>query len=161
MDFSGRYRLSADRETVWRGLNDPEILKQSIPGCEELNQDSETAFSATVVVRLGPVKAKFNGAVELKDLNPPESYTLSGEGKGGVAGFGKGDARIALIEAAPGVTILDYAAEAQIGGKLAQIGSRLIRGSVKKLTGDFFTNFAGALNAEVEELPIDDGAASA
>lgn len=153
MDFSGRYRISADRETVWKGLNDPEILKAAIPGCQSLEQTGEDGFSATVVAKLGPVKATFKGAVTLSDLNPPESYTLAGEGKGGMAGFGKGAAKVALSEEAPGVTVLDYTAEAQIGGKLAQIGSRLIKGSVKKLTNDFFIGFAKALEAEVEELP--------
>ncbi|MEO0718893.1 MAG: carbon monoxide dehydrogenase subunit G [Pseudomonadota bacterium] len=161
MDLAGRYRIAASRQKVWDGLNDPEMLKQSIPGCEELNQDSPTSFSAVVVAKLGPVKAKFTGSVDLEDLNPPASYTLRGEGKGGVAGFGKGAADVQLVEEAPDVTILSYTANAQIGGKLAQIGSRLLKGSVKKLAGEFFTNFASNLGAEAEELPIEEDGATA
>lgn len=161
MDLAGRYRIAAPRQKVWEGLNDPELLKQSIPGCEELTQESPTHFAAVVVAKLGPVKAKFSGAVDLENLEPPAGYTLRGEGKGGVAGFGKGEAQVRLDEEAPEVTILSYDAQAQIGGKLAQIGSRLIKGSVKKLAGEFFTNFASALGAEAEELPVEEGGGSA
>ncbi|MCI4664837.1 MAG: carbon monoxide dehydrogenase subunit G [Neomegalonema sp.] len=157
MEMAGRYRLAARREDVWRGLNDPEILAKSIPGCQELSKEGDDGFAATVKARLGPVSVTFKGAVTLENLNPPASYTLRGEGKGGVAGFGKGSADVTLEEVDGGAaTILSYASEAQIGGKLAQIGSRLIRGSVKKLTGEFFTNFAAAIGAEAEELPIED-----
>lgn len=156
MNIAGRYRISADRQTVWNGLNDPEVLQAAIPGCEELVQEEENKFSAVVVAKFGPVKAKFNGAVSLENRNPPESYKLVGEGKGGVAGYGKGSANVTLEEEAPGVTILTYTSNAKIGGKLAQIGSRLIRGTVKKMASDFFTKFAEALNAEAEELPIEE-----
>lgn len=161
MQLSGRYRIQADRETVWRGLNDPEILAQAIPGCQELTQEGDS-FAATVKSKIGPVSATFKGAVTLENVSPPESYTLRGEGKGGVAGFGKGHADVTLTEEAPGVTVLAYAGEAQVGGKLAQIGSRLIGGAVKKLAGEFFTKFAEVLGAEAEELPAEaDGAAGA
>ena len=156
MDFAGRYRIATDRETVWKGLNDPDILRASIPGCQELSHDSPTQFAATVKAKIGPVSATFKGEVTLEDLNPPESYTLRGEGKGGIAGFGKGAAKVDLTEESPGVTILNYTADAQVGGKIAQIGSRLIKGSVRKLAGQFFTNFAQALNAEAEELPVEE-----
>ncbi|MEO1330438.1 MAG: carbon monoxide dehydrogenase subunit G [Pseudomonadota bacterium] len=159
MKLAGRYRIAADRETVWKGLNDPEILEKSIPGCKELTQNSPTELAATVVAKFGPVKATFAGEVVLENLNPPASYTLRGEGKGGVAGFGKGSADVSLEEieheGAP-ATILSYDADAQIGGKLAQIGSRLVGGAVKRMASDFFTAFAAALDAEAEELPIDD-----
>lgn len=157
MELAGRYRIAADRETVWRALNDPAVLSESIPGCKEFEAD-ENGYSATVRAKLGPVAATFKGAVTLENLNPPESYTLKGEGKGGVAGFGKGAADVKLIEEAPNSTVLSYTAEAQIGGKLAQIGSRLVKGSVKKLAGEFFTNFANKLGVEWEELPEEDAA---
>lgn len=159
MELSGRYRIGADRQTVWRGLNDPETLKASIPGCEALEQVGEEGFAATVRAKLGPVSATFNGTVTLEDVNPPESYRLVGEGKGGVAGFGKGSAAVRLDEDGPQSTILTYDGQAQIGGKLAQIGSRLIAGSVRKLTAQFFTNLAANLGVEAEELPAQDSAA--
>lgn len=158
MDFEGKYRIAANRQQVWEGLNDPEILKQAIPGCQELTKNGDTDFSAVVIAKLGPVKAKFSGAVSLEDLNPPESYTLRGEGKGGMAGFGKGAAKVTLLEDGPDATILAYTAEASIGGKLAQLGSRLMKGAVKKIAGDFFSNFAASLNAEAEELSIEEDA---
>lgn len=162
MELSGRYKIATDRETVWRGLNDPDILREAIPGCQELTQDSPTAFSAKVKLKLGPVGATFSGAVSLEDLNPPVSYRLVGEGKGGVAGFGKGSAVVQLDEADGGAaTILTYNGEAQVGGRLAQIGSRLIRGSVRKLAADFFVKFAEALEADAEEMPMDDDEAGA
>ena len=160
LEFSGRYRLAAPRDVVWAGLNDPEILKQSIPGCQELAAEGDNGFSATVRTRIGPVSMTFKGSVVLENINAPESYTLVGEGKGGIAGFGKGSANVSLEETPEGGTILSYSSEAQVGGKLAQIGSRLIAGSVKKLTGEFFANFAAAINAEAEELPIEEGGAA-
>ncbi len=158
MKLAGRYRIAAERDRVWAGLNDPDILRQSIPGCQELTQESPTDLSAAVTAKFGPVKATFKGSVTLENLNPPESYTLRGEGKGGVAGFGKGTADVTLEavehEGAP-ATILKYDADAQIGGKLAQIGSRLVGGAVKRMAGEFFTAFAAALEAEAEELPVE------
>lgn len=152
MELAGRYRIAADRETVWKALNDPDVLAKSIPGCQEFTAE-DGGYSATVKAKLGPVSATFKGSVQLENLNPPESYTLRGEGKGGVAGFGKGAADVRLTEEAPTSTVLSYTADAQIGGKLAQIGSRLIKGSVKKMAGDFFSNFATQLGVEWEELP--------
>lgn len=163
MDIVGRYKIQAPRARVWEGLNDPEILAKAIPGCQELSaaEDGE-GFAATVKLKIGPVGATFKGSVSLENLNPPESYTLKGEGKGGVAGFGKGSADVSLEETedkdgvAGGATILSYKANAQVGGKLAQIGSRLIKGTVARLAGEFFTSFAAALDAEAEEMPADD-----
>ena len=147
MKLSDEKRLDAPREEVWRGLNDPDILKQSIPGCESLEQISDTEFEAEVRAKVGPVKAKFKGSVKLTDLNPPESYRISGEGKGGAAGFAKGGALVTLTEDGDG-TILKYDVDADVGGKLAQIGGRLLEGTSKKLAGEFFDNFENALKGD-------------
>jgi carbon monoxide dehydrogenase subunit G len=143
MDLTGNYRIAAPRETVWAALNDPEILKACIPGCEELNKTSDTEFVARVIAKIGPVKAGFNGKVSLSDLDPPAGYTISGEGQGGAAGFAKGGAKVRLETVDDGAaTVLHYAADAQIGGKLAQLGSRLVEGTARKLADEFFTAFA-------------------
>ena len=147
MDMSGEERISADRQTVWEALNNPEILKACIPGCQELEMQSPTEMSATVKVKIGPVSATFKGNVVLENLNPPESYTISGEGKGGIAGFAKGGADVSLVEDGS-ETILSYKVDAQIGGKLAQLGSRLIDSSAKKLAGQFFADFNKAVSAQ-------------
>lgn len=143
MDLTGEYRIPAPRETVWAALNNPEILKACIPGCEELNKTSDTELVARVVAKIGPVKAAFGGKVTLSDLDPPNGYTITGEGQGGAAGFAKGGAKVRL-EAADGgtATTLHYTADAQIGGKLAQIGSRLVEGTARKLADEFFAAFA-------------------
>jgi carbon monoxide dehydrogenase subunit G len=141
MDMTGEYRIAAARQKVWEALNDAEILKAAIPGCEELVKKSDTELEAKVTAKVGPVKAKFGGAVTLADLNPPESYTISGQGSGGAAGFAKGGASVYLTEDGDG-TLLRYEAKAEVGGKLAQIGSRLIQGTAKKMADDFFGNFS-------------------
>ena len=141
MEMSGEYRIEASREKVWDALNDPEILKQAIPGCEEIERLSDTNMTAKVVAKVGPVKATFTGQVTLSDLDPPNGYRISGEGKGGAAGFAKGGANVRL-EADGSATILKYEVDATVGGKLAQLGSRLIDGTAKKMAGEFFTNFA-------------------
>ncbi|WP_425456780.1 SRPBCC family protein [Denitrobaculum tricleocarpae] len=143
--MTGEYRLNASREAVYDALNDPEILKQCIPGCEEIEKTSDTEMTAKVVAKVGPVKAKFNGAVTLSDLNRPESYSISGEGKGGAAGFAKGGAKVRLEEDGEG-TLMHYEVHADIGGKLAQLGSRLIDGTAKKMAKDFFETFAGLVD---------------
>lgn len=140
MIIEGEERIEAPRQKVWEALNDPEILQASIPGCESLEK-TDTGLAATVSVKIGPIKARFNGEVELVNLNPPQSYTIQGEGKGGIAGFAKGGADVTLIEESPDVTILKYEAKADVGGKLAQLGSRLITSTSKKLAGQFFSNF--------------------
>jgi carbon monoxide dehydrogenase subunit G len=143
MDLTGEYRIPAPRETVWAALNNPDVLKVCIPGCEELNKTSDTEFVARVVAKIGPVKAAFGGKVTLSDIDPPNGYTITGEGQGGAAGFAKGGAKVRLEVVDGGAaTMLHYSADAQIGGKLAQIGSRLVEGTAKKLADEFFAAFA-------------------
>ena len=144
MTMTGEVQLAASREVVWAKLNDPEVLKACIPGCEELNMTSDTEFQAVATQKIGPVKARFKGKVHLTDLDPPNGYKISGEGEGGVAGFAKGGAVVALSDK-DGGTLLTYNVEAQIGGKLAQLGQRLISGTSKKLADEFFANFAKAV----------------
>jgi hypothetical protein len=144
MVMSGEVQLAANRDRVWAKLNDAETLKACIPGCEELVMSSPTEFSAVATTKIGPVKARFKGKVHLTDLDPPNGYKISGEGDGGVAGFAKGGATVALTDK-DGGTLLTYNVEAQIGGKLAQLGQRLVNGAAKKIADDFFKNFAGAV----------------
>ena len=141
MELKGEYRISASRERVWEALNDPEILKKSIPGCSALEVVGDNSFAATVTAKVGPVKANFQGQVTLSDIDPPNGYTIQGEGKGGPAGFAKGGAKVTLEPDGDG-SLLRYEVEANVGGKLAQIGSRLIDGTAKKLSGEFFDTFA-------------------
>ncbi len=144
--MTGEQILPADKATVWRMLNDAEVLKASIPGCEDLTKTSDTSFAAVAKIKLGPVKATFKGNVELSDIDPPNGYTISGQGEGGVAGFAKGGAKVRL-EDVEGGTRLVYDVEAQIGGKLAQLGARLINGVAKKMADEFFAKFAQAVSA--------------
>jgi carbon monoxide dehydrogenase subunit G len=149
MDLKGEYRITASRERVWAMLNDAAVLRECIPGCESLEGSAADGFAARVTTKVGPVKATFNGAVTLSNVNPPESYTISGEGKGGVAGFAKGGADVHL--AADGAdTVLTYTVHAQVGGKLAQLGSRLIDSTAKKLADEFFASFAEKAGAAPE-----------
>src|SRR4051794_20305668 len=152
MEMSGEYRIPAPRETVWLALNDPIILKESIPGCQSLEKTSDTAMTAKVQAKVGPVKATFTGNVTLSNVDPPNGYTISGEGKGGVAGFAKGGADVALEEAGDD-TILRYTPKAQVGGKLAQIGARLIDATAKQIADEFFNNFAKRLSQIEREHP--------
>jgi uncharacterized protein len=147
MDMTGERRIPAPRERVWEGLNDPEILKQAIPGCQEIEKVSDTEFTAKVRAKVGPVSANFSGKVTLSDLDPPAGYTISGEGTGGVAGFAKGGAKVTLDEDG-GETVLRFEVQAQVGGKLAQIGSRLIDGTARKMADDFFNRFAAAVSPQ-------------
>lgn len=144
MTMTGEALLPADRATVYAALNDPEILKASIPGCQELTKVSDTEFEAVAKVAIGPVKATFKGRVRLEDLDPPNGYTIRGEGQGGVAGFAKGGAKVSLEEVEGG-TKLVYDVEATVGGKIAQLGGRLVNGVAKKTADEFFANFAKAL----------------
>ncbi len=141
MVIEGEERIGASRDRVWEALNDPQVLMACIPGCESLEKKSDTELEAVVALKIGPIKARFNGTVTLSNLNPPESYTIFGEGKGGVAGFAKGGADVTLREDEPGVTVLAYSAKADVGGKIAQLGSRLVASTSKKLAGDFFSKF--------------------
>ena len=145
MTMSGEYELAAPPQTVWEKLNDPAMLKACIPGCEQLDKTSDTEFQAVATVKIGPVKAKFKGKVTLSDLDPTNGYKISGQGDGGVAGFAKGGATLKLTPKNGG-TLLSYNVDAQIGGKLAQLGQRLINGAAKKVAGDFFESFAKAVN---------------
>lgn len=148
MELRGEQRIDAPRDRVYAALNDPEVLRQSIPGCERLERRSDTELSATVRVTVGPVRAVFDGEVSLGDLNPPESYTITGTGKGGVAGFASGSARVTLREDGA-ATVLSYTVDAKVGGKIAQLGGRLVDGVARKLAAEFFGRF-GAL---VEGVP--------
>jgi carbon monoxide dehydrogenase subunit G len=144
MTMQGEVLLPAEKATVWAALNDPAILKTCIPGCQSLEKTSDTEFQAVAKVAIGPVKATFKGAVQLSDLDPPNGYTIGGEGQGGIAGFAKGGAKVRLADAEGGTT-LTYDVEAQVGGKIAQLGGRLINGVAKKLADEFFANFAKSL----------------
>jgi carbon monoxide dehydrogenase subunit G len=141
MEMSGENRIPASREKVWAALNDPAVLKASIPGCQSLEKLSDTEMTATVQAKVGPVKATFNGHVTLSNVDPPNGYTITGEGKGGVAGFAKGGADVKLTPDGDG-TLLSYKVNAQVGGKLAQIGGRLIDATAKQMADQFFTAFA-------------------
>ena len=140
MELSDEIRIAAPRDVVYQALNNPEILKECIPGCEELIQNSPEDLEAKVVLKIGPVKAKFAGSVTLDNSNAPDGFSLTGEGKGGAAGFAKGGAEVTLTEDGA-ETVLAYTAKVDIGGKIAQLGSRLIAGTAKKLSGKFFTRF--------------------
>ena len=152
MEMQGERRIPAPRQIVWERLNDPETLKLCIPGCESVEKVSDTEFTAKVRAKVGPVSARFAGKVTLTDLDPPAGYTISGEGTGGVAGFAKGSAKVALEEDGAD-TIMRYGVQAQVGGKLAQIGSRLIDGTARKLADQFFDRFAGAVNPDSQATP--------
>ena len=146
MTMSAEVQLPASREVVWAKLNDADVLRACIPGCEELTKLSDTYFQAVATTKIGPVKARFKGKVHLTDLNPPNGYRISGEGDGGVAGFARGGATVSLADK-DGGTLLIYNVEAQIGGKLAQLGQRLVNGAAKKVADEFFKNFAANVAA--------------
>src|SRR5216684_2670368 len=141
MEIKGEYKIAAPREKVFAALNDPVVLQACIPGCESLEKVSDTELKAKVRLRIGPVSASFTGKVTLSDIDPPNGYKISGEGQGGAAGFAKGGAVVTLREDA-GATILAYNVDAQVGGKIAQVGARLIDGTAKKLADEFFGKFA-------------------
>ena len=145
MEHGGSTLIKADRKTVWAALNDPEVLRACIPGCEEFSRIQDGEFEGKVTQKIGPVKATFRGKVELSDVVEMESYTISGEGKGGAAGFAKGSARVFLADA-DGGTELAYRVNARVGGKLAQIGSRLVSGAAKKVAEQFFKQFESRLS---------------
>ena len=145
--IEGEERIAAPIQKVWEALNDPDVLRESIPGCQALEKKSDTELAATVVLKIGPIKATFQGEVTLSNLNPPHSYTIQGEGKGGIAGFAKGGADVTLSEDGADTTVLKYAAKADVGGKIAQLGSRLITSTSKKLAGQFFSSFGEKVSA--------------
>ena len=154
--MTGERRIAAPRQAVWNGLNDTEILKASIPGCESLEKTSDTQMKAVAAVKLGPISARFNGAVTLSDIDAPNSYTIIGEGQGGVAGFAKGGAKVFLSDD-DGATLLKYAVHAQVGGKLAQLGARLIDATAKQMAEQFFTKFSDEVGKLVpaEATPVE------
>lgn len=140
MDMTGEERIPAKRDIVWSALNSPNVLRKCIPNCEKLEKKSPTEMTATVKIKIGPVSANFKGDITLTNLNPPESYTITGEGQGGIAGFAKGSSDVKLVEEGD-ETVLTYEIKAQMGGKLAMLGSRMIDSSSKKLAQQFFTKF--------------------
>ncbi len=148
MELSGEYEIAAARTRVWKLLNDPVVLKECIPGCEELTADGDDAFAATVVLKIGPIKARFTGEVTLSDKIIPESYVITGEGKGGIVGFAKGAAKVHLADNG-GATTLTYTVNADVGGKIAQLGARLISSTSKKLADQFFGRFTEIAGAPV------------
>ena len=157
MEMSGERLIAAPRSKVWAALNDPEVLKACIPGCQEMEKTSPTEFAATVKQKVGPVSATFKGQVELTDIVEGESYRISGEGKGGAAGFAKGAAKVDLTDAEGGATKLAYDVEAKVGGKLAQLGARLIDGFAKKMADQFFDRFKARLEPEEAQAEGDGG----
>lgn len=164
MEMSGEQRIALPQARVWAGLNDPEVLKASIPGCESIERVSDTEYKVAITAAVGPVKAKFNGKLLLSDVNPPTSYRLAFEGSGGAAGFGKGGAQVSLAPDGAG-TKLSYLASAQVGGKLAQVGSRLIDGVARKMADEFFQRFndklAGPAPAPTPAPAVTEGGAMA
>jgi carbon monoxide dehydrogenase subunit G len=155
MEIKGEYQIASSREDVWLALNDPEMLKKCIPGCETLEKISDTELTARVMASIGPVRARFLTKLSLEDLNPPESYTLVGESKAGVAGFGRGAAYVTLTEN-DGGTLLTYTADFKVGGKLAQVGSRLVLGATKKTADDFFGTFSREMDPAAERIDVDE-----
>ena len=150
MEMMGKEEIAAPREKVWEALNDPDVLRQCIPGCQELEKTSDNEMFATVKVKVGPVSANFKGNVTLENMVPPKSYTIVGEGKGGIAGFAKGGAAVTLEEEG-GINILNYEVTSEVGGKLAQLGWRLIDSTSKKLASQFFANLNEVITGEKED----------
>jgi len=161
MQMTDSQRIPASRDKVWAALNDPAVLKQCIPGCQSLEMTAPNEMTATVVIKVGPVKAGFAGKVTLSDLDPPNGYRITGEGSGGVAGFAKGGATVRLEAESADATMLHYEVDAQIGGKLAQLGGRLIDSTARKLAGEFFAAFARVVSGETAIEPTEPAGPSA
>lgn len=161
MEFSGRYVIPASPERVWAGLTDPSVLQSCVPGCESLVRVEHNRFNAVARLHIGPVNAKFRASIEQSELDPPRRCVLKGEGQGGVAGFARGEAEVVLAEEC-GATVLSYVARAMIGGKLAQVGQRLIDGAARRIADDFFARFAARValpdSAPTEDVPLEDSA---
>lgn len=154
MQITGEQRIAASREKVWQALNDPEVLRRSIPGCESLAKQGD-GFAAVVAIRIGPIGARFNGSVTIENSDPPQGYTLVGQGQGGMAGSARGSARVGLAEQA-GATLLSYTVDAEVGGRLAQLGGPVIDATAKRLAAQFFASFeremSGGLPAPTQAL---------
>ena len=150
MNMSGEQRIAASRQRVWEALNDPDVLKQCIPGCQSLEKEADNRLRATVEVKIGPIGARFNGAVTLADLDPPNGYTIVGEGQGGTVGFAKGGAKVRLADDGAGGTLLSYDVDAQVGGRLAQLGGPIIDATAKQLAGKFFDQFGQLVGAPAQ-----------
>jgi carbon monoxide dehydrogenase subunit G len=156
MEMTSTRIVNAPPDVVWTALNDPAVLKDSIPGCESLERTTDTQWRIVVAAKVGPVSARFNGNIELADLDPPTAYTLKFAGQGGAAGFANGEAKVSLAPSGAGATELTYTAKAQVGGKIAQLGSRLIDGAAAKMADDFFARFAERVApAAVEPAPAE------
>jgi carbon monoxide dehydrogenase subunit G len=153
MDMTGERRIPAPRKMVWDALNDPEVLKTCIPGCEKLEATTPEDMLATAALRIGPIAARFNGKIHLSDIDEPNGYTISGEGQGGVAGFAKGGAKVRLADEDAVTTILKYDVKAQVGGKIAQLGARLIDSTAKSMADAFFDNFTRELTLKMGPSP--------
>lgn len=161
MEIKGEYRIASDRQTVWAALNDPEVLRKCIPGCESLERQDDDSFKGKVTAAIGPVRARFDTTIRLENLVPPESYTLTGESRAGAAGFGRGSADVRLTEDG-GSTLLSYSADFKVGGKLAQVGSRLVLGATRKTADAFFGCFSreldsGAIRADESAAAVPEG----
>ncbi|MCT4555368.1 MAG: carbon monoxide dehydrogenase subunit G [Pelagimonas sp.] len=157
MEMNDSRQINAPQDVVWGAILNPEVLKECVPGCTEMAGSAEDGFEATVVQKVGPVKATFKGKVTLSGMDAPNTVTLSGEGKGGAAGFAKGGATVTLAPGEDGGTLLTYAVEAKVGGKLAQLGSRIIDGFAKKMADQFFQNFQDAVEGPSDEADAEDG----
>lgn len=158
MDVTGQYRIAMPREAVWNALMDADTLSRSIPGCQKLEQTASNKFHARIALAIGPVRATFDTDLELENLDPPESYRLIGSGRAGAVGFGQGEASVELGEDGDTGTVLSYSAGFQVGGRLAQVGSRLVLGATRKLVDAFFANLVREMDAEAERA---DAAATA
>ena len=150
MDFSGQYHIPISRQRTWEALNDPAVLQASITGCKQLEKVSDTQFNAVVTTRVGPISVTFRGEVKLSELDAPQGYTLTGQGQGGAAGFARMVARVTLESISDQETLLRYSAKAEIGGKLASVGSRLVQGVAQKTADDFFASFTNELTGQTK-----------
>lgn len=164
MQMTGEQRIAAPRQKVWEALNDPAVLAQCIPGCQSLEKDGDDRFVAVAEVKIGPIGARFRGNVQLSDLNPPNGYTITGSGNGGIAGSAKGGAKVRLSDAGNGETLVSYDVEAEVGGRMAQLGGPIIDATAKNLAGKFFARFgevvSGAAPAKAEAAPAAGAAAA-
>lgn len=154
MEMTGEQRIAAPRQRVWEALNDPEILRACIPGCQSLERDGDNGFAAVAEVKIGPIGARFKGAVKLNDLDPPNGYTIEGQGNGGIAGNAKGSAKVRLSDDPAGGTLVSYDVDAQVGGRMAQLGGPIIDATARQLAGKFFTRFGEIVGGEAA-VPAD------